>query len=129
MAVVNRIVKKCSDDPEEAKEFFIPRTSVSKCKCGNVLGFKVDEALLFIGEKGKEQVLKWFISKTGKGCVRRLTFPGRKQVSGCLHIKRNLFPAPMLKSIDEAFPQPSKRQTNIQVSGEVHRENVPQLGS
>ena len=74
---------------------------MSKCKCGDVLGFKVDEALLFIGETGKEQVLKRFISKTGKGCVERLTFPERKQLSGCLHIKRTLFPAPVLKRIDE----------------------------
>ena len=76
---------------------------MSKCKCGDVLGFKVDEALLFIGETGKGQVLKRFISKTGKGCVGRLTFPGRKQLSGCLHIKRTLFPAPELKRIDEGI--------------------------
>jgi len=33
------------------------------------LGFKLDEALVFTGEKGKEQALKRLISKTGRGCV------------------------------------------------------------
>ena len=51
----------------------------------------MDEALAFIGEKGKEQALKRFISKTGRGCVGRLTLPGRGQLSGCLHIQRHLF--------------------------------------
>ncbi|KAL9977520.1 hypothetical protein ACROYT_G014931 [Oculina patagonica] len=72
---------------DHAKEFFIPRTCVSKCKCGDVLGFKVDDALLFAGEKGKEQVLKRFIAKTARGCVGRLTSWGGKQVSGCVHIQ------------------------------------------
>ena len=49
-----------------AKAFFIPKISLTKCKCGKVMGFKVDEALAFIGEKGKEQALKRFISKTGE---------------------------------------------------------------
>lgn len=76
---------------------------MSKCKCGDVLGFKVDEVLKFAEEPGKEQVLRRFVSKTGRGCVGRLTFPGRKQVSGCVHLRRSLFPAPMLKSIDEGI--------------------------
>ena len=49
-----------------AKAFFISKISLTKCKCGEVMGFKVDEALAFIGEKGKEQALKRFISKTGE---------------------------------------------------------------
>ena len=43
------------------KHFFIPKISLTKCKCGEVMGFKVDEALAFIGEKGKEQALKRLI--------------------------------------------------------------------
>jgi len=33
------------------------------------MGFKVDKALAFIGEKRKEQALKRFVSKTGRGCM------------------------------------------------------------
>ena len=72
-----------------AKAFFIPKISLTKCKCGEVMGFKVHEALAFIGEKGKEQAMNRFISKTGRGCVGRLT--GRVQLSGCLHIQRHFF--------------------------------------
>ena len=41
--------------------FFIPKISLTECKCGEVMGFKVDEALAFIGEKAKEQALKRLI--------------------------------------------------------------------
>ncbi|XP_044181692.1 uncharacterized protein LOC122962588 [Acropora millepora] len=116
MSVVNRIVQSCSVDPEKAKHFFIPKTFLTKCKCGEVMGFKVDEALAFIGEKGKEQALKRFISKTGRGCVGRLTLPGRGQLSGCLHIQRHLFSN---DSNDEAFLQPMKKK----VSGDVLKES------
>ena len=75
----------------QAKHFFIPKTSLTKCKCGKVIEFKVDEALAFIDKKGKEPAQKRFISKTGRGCVGRLTLPGRGQLSGCLHIQRHLF--------------------------------------
>lgn len=67
------------------------------------MGFKVDEALAFISEKGKEQALKGFISKMGRGCVGRLTLPGRAQLSGCLHIQRHLFSSEMLINIDEGI--------------------------
>ncbi|KAL9977522.1 hypothetical protein ACROYT_G014933 [Oculina patagonica] len=62
---------------DEAKEFFIPRTSVSKCKCGDVLGCKFDEALLFAGEKGKKQLeehsKKAIICDLGVGKVKDMT--------------------------------------------------------
>ena len=67
------------------------------------MGFKVDEALAFIGEQGKEQALKRFISKTGRGCVGRLTLPGRGQLSGCLHIQRHLFSTETLISNDKGI--------------------------
>jgi len=52
-AVVNRIVQSCSVVPEKTKHFFIPKTSLIKCKCGDVLGFKVlvDEVLVFTGKR------------------------------------------------------------------------------
>ncbi|KAJ7391426.1 hypothetical protein OS493_018471 [Desmophyllum pertusum] len=52
-------------------------------------------------EKGLEQALRRFVSKTGRGCVKRLTLPGRGQLSGCLHIKRQLFSEQLLNNIDE----------------------------
>jgi len=106
-AVVNRIVQSCSVVPEKTKYFFIPKTSLTKCKCGDVLGFKVlvDEALVFTGEKGKEQALKRFISKTGRRCVGRLTLPERGQLSGCLHVQRRLFSTEILSNNDEAYEE------------------------
>ncbi|KAL9977519.1 hypothetical protein ACROYT_G014929 [Oculina patagonica] len=70
---------------QDTKEFFTPRTSVSKCKCGDVLTFKVDEALLFSVEKETEQVLKRFTTKTARGCVGRLTFPELMPMTYPLH--------------------------------------------
>lgn len=86
-----------------AKAFFIPKISLTKCKCGEVMGFKVDEALAFIGEKGKEQALKRFISKMGRACVGRLILPGRAQLSGCFHIQRHLFSNETKSSNDEGI--------------------------
>lgn len=67
------------------------------------MGFKVDEALAFIGEKGKEQALKRFISKMGRACVGRLILPGRAQLSGCFHIQRHLFSNETKSSNDEGI--------------------------
>ena len=51
----------------------------------------MDEALAFIGEKGKEQALKRFISKTGRGCVGRLTARKRAVVRMLAHSKAPFF--------------------------------------
>lgn len=73
----------------------------SKCKCGDVFGFKVSEALQFIAVPEREQALRRFVSETKRGCIGRLTFPGTGQSSGCIHIPRAQLPANMLRSMDE----------------------------
>ena len=60
----------------------------SKCKCGDVFGFKVAEALKFIAVPERVQALGRFVGETKRGCIRRLTFPGIGQSSGCIHIPR-----------------------------------------
>ena len=52
----------------------------SKCKCGDVFGFKVHEVLLFAGLPEREQALRRFVTVTSKGCIGRLTFPGSGQI-------------------------------------------------
>ena len=73
----------------------------SKCKCGDVFGFKVAEALKFIAVPEREQALRRFVSETKRGCIGRLTFPGTGQSSGCIHIPRMQLPADMVRTMDE----------------------------
>ena len=73
----------------------------SKCKCGDVFGFKVHEVLLFAGLPEREEALRRFVTVTSKGCIGRLTFPGSGQCSGCIHIPRIQLPKEMLKRMDE----------------------------
>ena len=73
----------------------------SKCKCGDVFGFKIIEALRLIGELEREQALRRFVTSTKRGCAGRLTFPGTGQVSGCIHIQRMQLPESILESLDE----------------------------
>lgn len=73
----------------------------SKCKCGDVFGFKIIEALRLIGEPEREQALRRFVTSTKRGCAGRLTFPGNGQVSGCIHIQRRQLPESILKSMDK----------------------------
>ena len=73
----------------------------SKCKCGDVFGFKIIEALRLIGEPEREQALRRFVTSTKCGCTGRLTFPGTGQVSGCIHIQRMQLPESILKSMDK----------------------------
>ena len=73
----------------------------SKCKCGDVFGFKIIEALRLIGEPEREQVLRRFVTSTKRGCAGRLTFPGTGQVSGCIHIQRMQLTESILKSMDK----------------------------
>ncbi|CAH3150454.1 unnamed protein product [Porites lobata] len=75
----------------------------SKCKCGDVFGFKIIEALRLIGELEREQALRRFVTSTKRGCAGRLTFPGTGQVSGCIHIQRMQLPESILESLDKAF--------------------------
>lgn len=49
----------------------------------------------------REQALRMFVSRTSRGCVGRLTFPGSGQCCGCIHIPRLQLPDTMLKSMDE----------------------------
>ena len=44
----------------------------SKCKCGDVFGFKIIEALRLIGEPEREQALRRFVTSTKRGCAGRL---------------------------------------------------------
>ena len=44
----------------------------STCKCRDVFGFKVTEALQYIGMLEREQALRRFVSQTSRGCVGRL---------------------------------------------------------
>jgi len=86
----------------KARKFFISKTSMkSKCKCGDVFGFKIIEALRLIGEPEREQALRRFVTSTKRGCAGRLTFPGTGQVSGCIHIQRMQLPESVLKSMDK----------------------------
>lgn len=102
ISLMTTVVQECSSRPQEAKSFFLAKTSMkSKCKCGDVFGFKVSEALNFIKKPEREQALKRFITTTKRGCAGRLTFPGTGQVSGCLHIQRVQLPEKLLKSMDE----------------------------
>ncbi|XP_068738969.1 uncharacterized protein [Montipora capricornis] len=104
MGIVKQIVEESSASPHKAKTFFLPKASIkSKCKCGDVFGFKVTEALQFIGIPEREQALRMFVSQTSRGCVGRLNFPGSGQCSGCIHIPRLQLPDTMLKRMDEAF--------------------------
>ena len=73
----------------------------TKCKCGDVFGFKVSEAMKFIGCREREQVLKTFVTASKQGCVGRLTFPIVGQCAGCLHIQRLLLPRELLRKMDE----------------------------
>lgn len=73
----------------------------SKCKCGDVFGFKINQALQFIGKAEREQALRRFVSQTSRGCVGRLTFPGSGQCSGCILIPRMQLSASVLKGMDE----------------------------
>lgn len=73
----------------------------SKCKCGDVFGFKIIEALRLIGELEREQALRRFVTSTKRGCAGRLTFPGTGQVSGCIHIQRMQLPESILESLDK----------------------------
>lgn len=73
----------------------------SKCKCGDVFGFKVTEALKYIGMPEREQALRRFVSQTSRGCIGRLTFPGSGQYSGCVHIPRRQLSASVFKGMDE----------------------------
>ena len=47
----------------------------SKCKCGDMFGFKVNEALQFIGMPEREKDLTQVRHTTSRGCVGRPTFP------------------------------------------------------
>ena len=72
----------------QTKSFFVPKTMV-KCKCNDVCGFKVIEGLQFAKiTDGTDKELRRFVTKTGRGCVGRLSFPGSGQFSGCIHLKR-----------------------------------------
>ena len=73
----------------------------SKCKCGDVFGFKIIEALRLIGEPEREQALRRFVTSTKHGCAGRLTFPGTGQVSGCIHIQRMQLPESIRESLDK----------------------------
>ena len=73
----------------------------SKCKCGDVFGFKIIEALRVIGELEREQALRRFVTSTKRRCAGRLTFPGTGQVSGCIHIQRMQLPESIRESLDK----------------------------
>ena len=73
----------------KARKYFNSKTSMkSKYKCGDVLGFKINEALRFIGQPEREQTLRRFVTSTKRGWAGRLTFPGTGQVSGRIHTQR-----------------------------------------
>lgn len=86
----------------QTRRFFIPKATMkTKCKCGDVFGFKVSEAMKFIGCQEREQALKTFVTTLKRGCVGRLTFPTVGQCAGCLHVQRLLLPEELLRKIDE----------------------------
>ena len=57
----------------------------SKCKCGDVFGFRLSEALNFVGKPEKEQALRRFVTTSKRGYVGRLTFPGVGQGNYYIH--------------------------------------------
>lgn len=120
--LIHKIVAEASLQPDKTKQFFLPKASMkSKCKCGDVFGFKVAEALKFIAVPEREQALRRFVSETKRGCIGRLTFPGTGQSSGCIHIPRMQLPADMVRTMDEAF---SNLKTNPSRSRNVHCNTV-----
>lgn len=84
----------------QTKSFFVPKTMV-KCKCNDVCGFKVIEGLQFAKiTDGTDKELRRFVTKTGRGCVGRLSFPGSGQFSGCIHLKRQQLPEGIVRDMD-----------------------------
>lgn len=75
---------------------------MNKCDCGDVFGFKLKEALRFIGsDDDQDNKLRKFVTKTGRGCTGRLTFPGSKQVSRCVHLRRKILPQEIIQKMDK----------------------------
>ena len=80
----------------------IPKAAIkSKCKCGDVFGFKLHEVMAFIGCLERVQALKVFVTESNLGCTCTLTFPVSGQCSGCIHIPRRQLPQELLKKMDE----------------------------
>ncbi|XP_044171977.1 uncharacterized protein LOC122956372 isoform X2 [Acropora millepora] len=103
-SLIEKIVVQCTASPHQTRRFFIPKATMkTKCKCGDVFGFKVSEAMKFIGCQEREQALKTFVTTLKRGCVGRLTFPTVGQYAGCLHVQRLLLPEELLRKMDEAF--------------------------
>ena len=65
--------------------FFLPKATIkNKCKCGDVFGFKVSEAMKFIGCQEREQALKTLvIFKSLNEVCKQTTFRNVKRDSGC----------------------------------------------
>lgn len=85
----------------QTKGFFIRKTVMSKCLCGDCFGFHAKDALEFAGITSvTEQQLKQFVRNAKKGCCGRLTFQGRGQISGCIHIQRNALSKDLLATLD-----------------------------
>jgi hypothetical protein len=77
------------------------KTVMNKCLCGDSFGFHVKEAFEFAGITSvTEQQLKHFIRNAKKGCCGRLTFQGKGQISGCVHIQRTFLAKDLLGKLD-----------------------------
>ncbi|XP_031561114.1 uncharacterized protein LOC116297095 [Actinia tenebrosa] len=115
MGAINAIVEECSSQPEKTRGFFIRKTVLTKCMCGDSFGFHTKDALEFAGITSvTEHQLKHYIRNAKIGCCGRLTFQGRGQISGCIHIQRKVLSKELLAKLDNAFTstQKSSAKTN-----------------
>ncbi|CAB4028254.1 Hypothetical predicted protein [Paramuricea clavata] len=108
-AILIAIVTSATKNPIEVCQFFVPKFYARACGCGEVFGFKVTDALEYLGKsnKGLENALRSHIRTSCLGCNGVRINVGEGQPKGS-HIQRNKLPEAIIQNLDKVFPDAKK---------------------